>query len=443
MIPTIPVITKFFANKIESSRTDWPDYLLEIANIFAEFDGEEFDRERILERFQVLSGRSSYSLRDGSNFRDEFGAYGTFLGVYHIERVNDRWVIVLSGTARQFLCNEEPDVEAFCRMQLSLFQYPNGGGAAFITTSRGNLSVRTQSNILNNTLREVTMNLRFVPVRMACRALLAKASANDTELQQEELQYQELLALANDDRTNTNPNASDENILEVLDEVARDVCPSWIYQDTILNKFKRNFHIFTYTGLFIRTENGLSLRLDTPRKINMVRSIANMETFFPDINECITQLDPRASVSTIIGSSSWGRYYDAANLPGTLLTILTDSHETDGFVGPLLTTCAISGEKTLPVLEASHIKPYSKEGPHLTSNGLLLRKDFHTLFDRGYLTINEDLHIEVSKKIKDHYGNGRDYYLFHGKQLKLIPENIQDRPSSQFLRWHNENVYLA
>ena len=34
--------------------------------------------------------------------------------------------------------------------------------------------------------------------------------------------------------------------------------------------------------------------------------------------------------------------------------------------------CAISGEKTLPVLEAAHIKPYSQSGPHFIKNGLLL-----------------------------------------------------------------------
>lgn len=105
--------------------------------------------------------------------------------------------------------------------------------------------------------------------------------------------------------------------------------------------------------------------------------------------------------------------------------------------------CAISGEKTLPVLEAAHIKPYSLEGPHSTSNGLLLRKDLHTLFDRGYITIGEGLNIEVSKRIKEDYGNGKEYYAFHGKKLAEIPDNIQERPSQQFLRWHNENVYMA
>ena len=105
--------------------------------------------------------------------------------------------------------------------------------------------------------------------------------------------------------------------------------------------------------------------------------------------------------------------------------------------------CAITGEKTLPVLEAAHIKPYSQNGPHMTSNGLLLRKDIHTLFDRGYITINDDLRIEVSKRIKEDYGNGREYYAFHGKSLAEVPDNIHEKPSIQYLRWHNENVYLA
>lgn len=105
--------------------------------------------------------------------------------------------------------------------------------------------------------------------------------------------------------------------------------------------------------------------------------------------------------------------------------------------------CAITGEKTLPVLEAAHIKPFSQNGPNVTSNGLLLRKDMHTLFDRGYLTINEDLQIEVSKRIKEDYGNGKEYYAYHGKKLAEMPQEQQERPSTQFLLWHNEHVYLA
>ncbi len=58
--------------------------------------------------------------------------------------------------------------------------------------------------------------------------------------------------------------------------------------------------------------------------------------------------------------------------------------------------CAISGEKTLPVLEAAHIKPYAEAGPNKVQNGLLMRADLHILFDKKYITIDPKLKILVS-----------------------------------------------
>jgi putative restriction endonuclease len=104
--------------------------------------------------------------------------------------------------------------------------------------------------------------------------------------------------------------------------------------------------------------------------------------------------------------------------------------------------CAISGEKTLPVLEAAHIKPYAEQGPHLIKNGLLLRSDLHILFDQGYVTVTPDHHVLISKRIRQEFENGKDYYALDGKELKFVPERIQDHPSTDFLSWHNKNVYL-
>lgn len=103
--------------------------------------------------------------------------------------------------------------------------------------------------------------------------------------------------------------------------------------------------------------------------------------------------------------------------------------------------CAISGEKTLPVLDAAHIKPFEEEGPHYIANGLLLRTDIHRLFDKGYLTITKDYKIEVSGKIREEFENGRDYYKYHGKDLMIIPSRMIDKPAPQFIDWHNHNVY--
>ncbi|HEX7043292.1 MAG TPA: HNH endonuclease [Burkholderiales bacterium] len=105
--------------------------------------------------------------------------------------------------------------------------------------------------------------------------------------------------------------------------------------------------------------------------------------------------------------------------------------------------CAITGERTLPVLEAAHIKPYARSGPHSVRNGLLLRSDLHKLFDKGYLTVTPDLRVEVSRKIKEEYENGREYYAYHGKELRTLPSNRFEQPSKEFLEWHNQNIYVS
>jgi len=103
--------------------------------------------------------------------------------------------------------------------------------------------------------------------------------------------------------------------------------------------------------------------------------------------------------------------------------------------------CSISGEKTLPVLEAAHIQPYSEFGPHLISNGILLRSDLHKLFDGGYVTITTDYKVEVSKRIKEEFENGKDYYKYHGNSIDFLPKKDLDKPGLIYLDWHNMNRY--
>jgi putative restriction endonuclease len=99
--------------------------------------------------------------------------------------------------------------------------------------------------------------------------------------------------------------------------------------------------------------------------------------------------------------------------------------------------CAITGEKTLPALEAGHIRPYSKNGPHEIRNGLLLRSDLHNLFDLGYLTVTLDYRVEVSRRIREEFENGRHYYALHGQLLTVLPRHESARPAPEFLEWHH------
>ncbi len=101
------------------------------------------------------------------------------------------------------------------------------------------------------------------------------------------------------------------------------------------------------------------------------------------------------------------------------------------------------GEHSLPRLEAAHIKPFNESGPHAVNNGLLLRSDFHRLFDRGYITVTPECRIEVSRRLKEEFENGRSYYPFHGRPLNHFPEAAQDRPLKELLIWHNENAFRS
>jgi putative restriction endonuclease len=103
--------------------------------------------------------------------------------------------------------------------------------------------------------------------------------------------------------------------------------------------------------------------------------------------------------------------------------------------------CAITGERTLPALEAAHIKPYADGGSHEPNNGLLMRRDIHALFDSGYVTVTPELRFHVSRRIKEEFENGRDYYRMHGQQVAL-PQSAVWRPDVRALRWHNEALFF-
>lgn len=104
--------------------------------------------------------------------------------------------------------------------------------------------------------------------------------------------------------------------------------------------------------------------------------------------------------------------------------------------------CAVTGERTLPALDAAHIRPFADGGLHAVSNGLLLRRDIHSLFDAGYVTITPDYRFEVSKRIKEEFENGRDYYALKDREVR-VPGEIDSRPDRAALAWHNNERFLG
>lgn len=99
--------------------------------------------------------------------------------------------------------------------------------------------------------------------------------------------------------------------------------------------------------------------------------------------------------------------------------------------------CIVTGERTLPALEAAHIVPVKKQGTHEISNGLLLRRDLHALFDQHYITIRPDKTLAVSRRIREEFENGREYYAMDGRRVR-DPAFPNDAPSVEALKRHND-----
>jgi putative restriction endonuclease len=104
--------------------------------------------------------------------------------------------------------------------------------------------------------------------------------------------------------------------------------------------------------------------------------------------------------------------------------------------------CALTGGRVLPALEAAHIQSYGSGGEHKVSNGLLLRRDVHMVFDAGYLTFDEDMRAVVSDRLRTEFNNGNEYRRLHGEKLRL-PDNPAFAPDPDRMRWHREERFAA
>lgn len=104
--------------------------------------------------------------------------------------------------------------------------------------------------------------------------------------------------------------------------------------------------------------------------------------------------------------------------------------------------CAVTGEHSLPALEAAHIKPWHQGGAHEVHNGLLLRRDLHRLFDLGYVSARPDGRFLVSSRLRTEFANGRTYYALEGRSL-TPPADATEAPDPRLLEWHADEIFQA
>lgn len=99
--------------------------------------------------------------------------------------------------------------------------------------------------------------------------------------------------------------------------------------------------------------------------------------------------------------------------------------------------CAVTGSTTVQVLEAAHIMPYKGRHTNVVQNGLLLRSDIHTLFDRHLLGIVPDHAYRLVTRLHPEIAGG-DYDHLDGQPLRHLPQQAVHHPSPSYLRQHAE-----
>lgn len=105
--------------------------------------------------------------------------------------------------------------------------------------------------------------------------------------------------------------------------------------------------------------------------------------------------------------------------------------------------CAVTGLRLIngggrAEVEAAHIKPVGSNGPDIVNNGVPLSGTVHWMFDRGLISIADDLSILISRHVND---RGSVETLINSTGRLIGPTLQRDRPHPAFLSWHRENCF--
>lgn len=106
-------------------------------------------------------------------------------------------------------------------------------------------------------------------------------------------------------------------------------------------------------------------------------------------------------------------------------------------------TCAFTGLKIIngggrAEVEAAHIRPVEESGPDSVQNGIALSGTVHWMFDRGLLSLSDNMEILVSRHLNNREPVDR---LIHKSMVATKPEDSRFAPHPAFLAWHRDNCF--
>jgi len=105
--------------------------------------------------------------------------------------------------------------------------------------------------------------------------------------------------------------------------------------------------------------------------------------------------------------------------------------------------CAITGLRLIngggrAEVDAAHIRPVEHNGPDIVSNGLALSGTAHWMFDRGLISLSDELEILVSRRVNDEEGVRA---LINKDGRARPPQRNLERPHPHFLQWHRDYCF--
>lgn len=105
--------------------------------------------------------------------------------------------------------------------------------------------------------------------------------------------------------------------------------------------------------------------------------------------------------------------------------------------------CAITGLRFInggghAEVASAHIRPVEADGPDIVNNGIALCGTAHWMFDRGLISLSDDLQILVSRHAND--PDPVRTFINHSASA-LPPLRSSDRPHPHFLRSHRDHCF--
>ncbi|MGA7972500.1 MAG: HNH endonuclease [Pseudolabrys sp.] len=105
--------------------------------------------------------------------------------------------------------------------------------------------------------------------------------------------------------------------------------------------------------------------------------------------------------------------------------------------------CAVTGLSFIngggrAEVAAAHIRPVEANGPDIVNNGIALSGTAHWMFDRGLISLSDDLQILISRQANDPESI-RAFINDSGRAFP--PLRSSDRPHPHFLQWHREHCF--